>query len=236
MIDTFRIGAVILAGGRGSRMHSAIQKQYMLLNGRPLISYALEAFEQSCADELVLVTGAGEESYVREEILPALGLTKLRAVVTGGKERYHSVYEGLKALQHCDYVLIHDGARPCVTEEIIRHAAVGAEQYGACVVGMPVKDTIKVADKEGYASHTPDRSYLWMVQTPQAFSYDLVYGAYEKLFREQEFTGVTDDAMVVERETSQKVKLIPGSYKNIKVTTPEDLAIAELYLKENAGR
>ena len=109
-----------------------------------------------------------------------------------------------------------------MTEEIIRHAADGAEQYGACVVGMPVKDTIKVADKEGYASHTPDRSYLWMVQTPQAFSYDLVYGAYEKLFREQEFTGVTDDAMVVERETSQKVKLIPGSYKNIKVTTPED--------------
>ena len=236
MIDTFRIGAVILAGGRGSRMHSTIQKQYMLLNGRPLISYALEAFEQSCADELVLVTGAGEESYVREEILPVLGLTKLRAIVTGGKERYHSVYEGLKALQQCDYVLIHDGARPCVTEEIIRHAADGAEQYGACVVGMPVKDTIKVADKEGYASHTPDRSYLWMVQTPQAFSYDLVYGAYEKLFRGQEFTGVTDDAMVVERETSQKVKLIPGSYKNIKVTTPEDLAIAELYLKENAGR
>ena len=93
MIDTFRIGAVILAGGRGSRMHSTIQKQYMLLNGRPLISYALEAFEQSCADELVLVTGAGEESYVREEILPALGLTKLRAIVTGGKERYQSSWK-----------------------------------------------------------------------------------------------------------------------------------------------
>ena len=104
------------------------------------------------------------------------------------------------------------------------------------LVAVSINTTIKVADKEGYASHTPDRSYLWMVQTPQAFSYDLVYGAYEKLFREQEFTGVTDDAMVVERETSQKVKLIPGSYKNIKVTTPEDLAIAELYLKENAGR
>ena len=236
MIGTFRIGAVILAGGRGSRMHSDIQKQYMLLNGRPLISYALEAFEQSIVDVMVLVTGAGEEDYVRQEILAPLHLKKLCGIVTGGKERYHSVYEGLKALQKCDYVLIHDGARPCVTEEIIRHAAVGAEQYGACVVGMPVKDTIKVADKEGYASHTPDRSYLWMVQTPQAFSYDLVYGAYEKLFREQEFTGVTDDAMVVERETSQKVKLIPGSYKNIKVTTPEDLAIAELYLKENAGR
>ena len=174
MIDTFRIGAVILAGGRGSRMHSAIQKQYMLLNGRPLISYALEVFEQSCADELVLVTGAGEESYVREEILPVLGLTKLRAVVTGGKERYHSVYEGLKALQHCDYVLIHEGARPLVTEEIISRAAQAAVSDEACVVGMPVKDTIKVADAGGFAESTPDRSRLWQVQTPQAFSVALL--------------------------------------------------------------
>ena len=123
-----------------------------------------------------------------------------------------------------------------ITPEEIETVCADAEKYGAATLAVPVKDTIKVADKEGYASHTPDRSYLWMVQTPQAFSYDLVYGAYEKLFREQEFTGVTDDAMVVERETSQKVKLIPGSYKNIKVTTPEDLVIAELYLKENAGR
>ena len=97
MTDTFRIGAVILAGGRGSRMHSGIQKQYMLLDGRPLIAYALEAFERSCADDLVLVTGAGEAEFVQKEILPSLGLTKLRSIVTGGKERYHSVYEGLKA-------------------------------------------------------------------------------------------------------------------------------------------
>ena len=228
---------IILAAGRGKRMHSVVQKQYLLLQGKPVLYYSLKAF-QECPfiDEIILVTGEEEISYCQEEIVRKFNLDKVKQIVPGGKERYHSVYEGLKALQHCDYVLIHDGARPCVTEEIIRHAADGAEQYGACVVGMPVKDTIKVADKEGYASHTPDRSYLWMVQTPQAFSYDLVYGAYEKLFREQEFTGVTDDAMVVERETSQKVKLIPGSYKNIKVTTPEDLAIAELYLKENAGR
>ena len=157
-------------------------------------------------------------------------------MVTGGKERYDSVFSGLKAASGCDYVLIHDGARPCVTGEIIKRAADGAEQYRACVVGMPVKDTIKVADEQEYASHTPDRSRLWMVQTPQAFSYDLVYEAYEKLFREQNFAGVTDDAMVVERETSQKVKLIQGSYKNMKVTTPEDLAIAELYLREADGQ
>ena len=150
MIGTFRIGAVILAGGRGSRMHSDIQKQYMLLNGRPLISYALEAFEQSIVDAMVLVTGAGEEDYVRQEILAPLHLKKLCGIVTGGKERYHSVYEGLKALQKCDYVLIHDGARPLVTGEIISRAAYAAMQDGACVVGMPVKDTIKVADPDGF--------------------------------------------------------------------------------------
>ena len=210
MIDTFRIGAVILAGGRGSRMHSTIQKQYMLLNGRPLISYALEAFEQSCADELVLVTGAGEESYVREEILPVLGLTKLRAIVTGGKERYHSVYEGLKALQQCDYVLIHDGARPLVTEEIISRAAQAAVSDEACVVGMPVKDTIKVA-----------------------FSYPLVRGAYDRLMADEtQQKGITDDAMVVEHLSGTKVRLVEGSYENLKVTTPEDLVLAEALLKK----
>ena len=230
MIDTFRIGAVILAGGRGSRMHSTIQKQYMLLNGRPLISYALEAFEQSCADELVLVTGAGEESYVREEILPALGLTKLRAVVTGGKERYHSVYEGLKALQHCDYVLIHDGARPFVNQDIIRRCMLEVPEYQACVVGMPVKDTIKIADEGGYAKQTPDRKNVWMIQTPQTFSYALIYGAYEEMLKTED-AAITDDAMVLERTKGKKSKLIEGSYRNIKITTPEDLLIANVYLQ-----
>ena len=231
MIDTFRIGAVILAGGRGSRMHSAIQKQYMLLNGRPLISYALEAFEQSCADELVLVTGAGEESYVREEILPALGLTKLRAVVTGGKERYHSVYEGLKALQHCDYVLIHDGARPFVTEDIICRSIDTVKKEKACVVGMPVKDTIKIATEDTYASVTPDRRLVWMIQTPQAFSYPEILQAYEKIIADGD-DSVTDDAMVLEHAAHMPVKLIEGSYHNIKITTPEDMKIAEMFLKE----
>ena len=231
-----KICAVVLSAGRGRRMESAIQKQYMCLNGKPMIVHTLAAFERSCVDEIILVAGAGEEEYCRKEIVEAEGFQKVKAVVTGGKERYDSVFSGLKAASGCDYVLIHDGARPCVTGEIIKRAADGAEQYRACVVGMPVKDTIKVADEQEYASHTPDRSRLWMVQTPQAFSYDLVYEAYEKLFREQNFAGVTDDAMVVERETSQKVKLIQGSYKNMKVTTPEDLAIAELYLREADGQ
>lgn len=233
MTDTFRIGAVILAGGRGSRMHSDIQKQYMLLNGRPLISYALEVFERSCADDLVLVTGAGEAEFVQKEILPPLSLTKLRRIVTGGKERYHSVYEGLKALQDCDYVLIHDGARPLVTEAIISRAVQAAVRDDACVVGMPVKDTIKVADAGGFAESTPDRSRLWQVQTPQAFSYHLVRGAYDRLMADEALqTGITDDAMVVEHLSGTKVRLVEGSYENLKVTTPEDLVLAETLLKK----
>ncbi len=231
MIGTFRIGAVILAGGRGSRMHSDIQKQYMLLNGRPLISYALEAFEQSIVDVMVLVTGAGEEDYVRQEILAPLHLKKLCGIVTGGKERYHSVYEGLKALQKCDYVLIHDGARPLVTGEIISRAVYAAMQDGACVVGMPVKDTIKVADPDGFAQSTPDRSRLWQVQTPQAFSYPLVRAAYDRLMADESLQkGITDDAMVVEHLSGTKVRLVEGSYENLKVTTPEDLILAEALL------
>lgn len=233
MTDTFRIGAVILAGGRGSRMHSGIQKQYMLLDGRPLIAYALEAFERSCADDLVLVTGVGEAEFVQKEILPSLGLTKLRSIVTGGKERYHSVYEGLKALRNCDYVLIHDGARPLVTEAVISRAVQAAVQNDACVVGMPVKDTIKVADAHGFAESTPDRSLLWQVQTPQAFAYPLVRGAYDRLMADETLQkGITDDAMVVEHLSGTKVRLVEGSYENLKVTTPEDLVLAEALLKK----
>lgn len=236
MTDTFRIGAVILAGGRGSRMHSDIQKQYMLLDGRPLIAYALEAFERSCADDLVLVTGAGEAEFVQKEILPPLGLTKLRSIVTGGKERYHSVYEGLKALRNCDYVLIHDGARPLVTEAVISRAVQAAAQNDACVVGMPVKDTIKVADAHGFAESTPDRSLLWQVQTPQAFAYPLVRGAYDRLMADETLQkGITDDAMVVEHLSGTKVRLVEGSYENLKVTTPEDLVLAEALLKKRAA-
>ena len=131
-----KICAVVLSAGRGRRMESVIQKQYMCLNGKPMIAHTLAAFERSCVDEIILVAGAGEEEYCRKEIVEAEGFRKVKTVVTGGKERYDSVFAGLKAASGCDYVLIHDGARPCVTEEIIRHAAVGAEQYGACVVGM----------------------------------------------------------------------------------------------------
>lgn len=226
-----RTGAVVLAGGQGKRMHSEVQKQYLMLGGRPLITYALEAFENSGVDDVVLVTGAGEEAYARTELVEAYGCSKVRAVVAGGKERYHSVYEGLKALRDCDYVLIHDGARPLVTEAIIARAIDGAKRYEACVVGMPVKDTIKMADEQSYAAGTPDRTYLWQIQTPQAFAYPLVKAAYDRIMADERLqAGITDDAMVVESQTEHKVKLIEGSYENLKVTTPEDLVVAEAFL------
>jgi 2-C-methyl-D-erythritol 4-phosphate cytidylyltransferase len=234
MIQGKKIGAVILAGGQGRRMHSDVQKQYMMLAGRPLITYALQAFEESPVDEIVLVTGAGEESYVRREILEPFQIHRVCAVVPGGKERYHSVYEGLKMLPECDYVLIHDGARPLVDQEVIARAIDGALRYKACVAAMPVKDTVKVADGEQFAESTPDRSRLWQVQTPQAFSYSLIRSAYDCMMADSELqAGITDDAMVVESQTACRVKLVEGSYRNLKVTTPEDMILAEALLRHS---
>ena len=225
-----KVTAIVLAAGRGKRMESDIQKQYMELLGKPLIYYSLAAFEKSTVDQIVLVTGSGEEEFCRKEIVERFGFRKVSAVVAGGKERYHSVYEGLKAAAGSSYVLIHDGARPCVTTDIIQAAIAGAAENGACVIGMPGKDTIKIADEADYAESTPDRNRLWMIQTPQAFSYGLITDAYTKLMAAENPT-VTDDAMVLEKMTGKKVKLVPGSYRNIKITTPEDLIVAEAYLR-----
>ncbi|MGI5948586.1 MAG: 2-C-methyl-D-erythritol 4-phosphate cytidylyltransferase [Lachnospiraceae bacterium] len=224
--------AIVLAAGQGKRMQSHVQKQFLLLNDRPLITYALEAFENSPVDQIILVTGSDEIRYCRDEIAEKYGFSKVTKVIAGGRERYHSVYEGLKAVEGAEYVLIHDGARPLLNQEIISRALEGAKEYGACVVGMPVKDTIKASGADGFVASTPDRSTLWQIQTPQAFFYPWIFQAYEKLFSREEYQqGVTDDAMVLEAMTSHKVKLIEGSYFNIKVTTPEDMAVAEALLK-----
>lgn len=228
-----RTGAVVLAGGKGRRMNCKIQKQYLTLAGKPLILYSLEAFEQSIIDEIVLVVGAGEQESVCQNIIQPYKLQKITAVVEGGQERYHSVYAGLQALQNCDYVLIHDGARPLLTDAVICRAIQGAIDYQACVAGMPVKDTIKESDSFGFASKTPDRTRLWQIQTPQAFAYPLIRSAYDWLMLdESRQNGITDDAMVVERYGGPAVKLVEGSYANIKVTTPEDMAVAAALLRE----
>ena len=222
--------AIVLAAGSGKRMNSKVHKQYLIIQDRPVLYYSLKAFEDSAVDEIVLVVGKGEEKFCRKEIVDKYGISKVKAIVEVGKERYHSVFEGLKQTSDADYVLIHDGARPFVNQDIIRRCMQEVQKYQACVVGMPVKDTIKIADEEGYAKQTPDRKNVWMIQTPQTFSYALIYEAYEEMLKTED-TAITDDAMVLERIKGKKSKLIEGSYRNIKITTPEDLLIANVYLQ-----
>lgn len=224
--------AIVLAAGQGKRMGSKVQKQYLLLEEKPILYYTLKAFEDSpLIHEIILVTGKEEIAYCRKEIVEKYGISKVKKIVPGGKERYHSVYEGLCVAEDSEYVLIHDGARPFADGEIIRRICETVEAYDACAAGMPVKDTIKIADEAGFSAQTPDRRMVWQIQTPQAFSYELIKTAYNRLM-EEEPEGITDDAMVVEKMTEHKVKFTEGAYTNIKITTPEDLDIAQLFLKK----
>ena len=230
MIENKKITAIVLAGGSGKRMKAQVSKQYIELKGKPILYYTLKAFEDSIADEIILVTEQGDEEYCRKQIVEKYGLHKISKIVPGGRERYHSVYCGLCAIAATDIVMIHDGARPFITEEIIERGLEKVKETGACVVGMPSKDTIKLSDAEGYVKETPDRKCVWTIQTPQIFSYALIREAHDSI-RKKDMSKITDDAMVIEQETGVKVALAEGSYQNIKITTPEDLYIAEAFLR-----
>lgn len=222
--------AIVLAAGQGKRMHSKVQKQFLEIQGRPVLYYSMRCFQEcSKIDEIILVTGEESIAYCQEEIVKKYGFTKVAAVVCGGKERYDSVYAGLCACSDCEYVLIHDGARPFITEEMILRGLDKAKETGASVIGMPSKDTIKLADKEGFVKETPERNCVWTIQTPQIFLYSLIRSAHESI-RKKDMSNITDDAMVVEQESGVKVALAEGSYRNIKITTPEDLYVAEAFL------
>ncbi len=225
-----KAAAIVLAAGRGSRMNSGIQKQFMELGGYPLIYYALQVFEHSSVDEVILVTGKNETDWCRREIVDKYGFCKVRSVVPGGSERYLSVYEGLRAAQEPDIVLIHDGARPFVTDEIINRTIRSALESGSGIAAVPAKDTVRIVDETGTAVLTPPRDRVWMMQTPQAFRYPLIYRAYQELVS-RNIQNVTDDAMVLETVLNQEVKIVEGSYSNIKVTTPEDMETARAFLK-----
>lgn len=242
-----RCTAIVLAAGSGSRMKSNVLKQYMLLRDKPLIWYALRAVEESSViDDCILVTGADDIAYVQKEIVERYHFSKVDTIVAGGRERYDSVYQALKVIRAGDmripnrdgYLFIHDGARPFLTEEILRRNYEAVRQFRACVTGMPVKDTIKIADGDGYAAQTPDRRFVWQIQTPQVFECGPIIEAYERLMQEKERLaaegiGITDDAMVIETFMDLPVRLVQGSYENIKITTPEDLAVAETFLGLN---
>ncbi len=223
--------AIVLAAGQGRRMGTKVQKQYLEIDGKPVLYYSLHTFEQSeIIDEIILVVGDNQAEYCQNEIVSKYGFSKVRRIVQGGAERYISVWNGLQEVDDGGYVFIHDGARPFINEKILNRAYNDVQLCKSCVVGMPVKDTIKLADSEGFVNETPDRSLVWMIQTPQVFESSLVKQAYA-LLMEQEHIQVTDDAMVVEKMLGHKVKLTMGSYENIKITTPEDLEIAEIFVK-----
>ena len=242
-----RCTAVVLAAGAGKRMQSNVAKQYLLLNEKPVLWYALNTFEQSeVIDEIILVVGKDEIPYAREHIVDYYGFKKVSAVIEGGSERYFSVWEALQVIEsskavsaedEISYVFIHDGARPFVTEKILVDTYNAVSENGACVTGMPVKDTIKIADENEFAVQTPNRKSVWLVQTPQVFERDLICKAYGQLIEklpelDRQGVTITDDAMVVETIMNRPVRLVQGSYENIKITTPEDMDIAEVLLKK----
>lgn len=225
--------AIVLAAGQGKRMNSKVQKQFLLLKGKPLLYYSLDSLQKSGeVQEIIVVTGKESIEFCQKEIIELYGFSKVSKIIAGGKERYDSVYQGLLACEDTDYVLIHDGARPFLSQEIIRRTKEAVIAFGACVVGMPSKDTVKIADQEQMVSVTPKRALVWTIQTPQAFQYDVIREAHE-IAREYNMEEITDDAMVVERYKNRKIRLVEGSYENIKITTPEDLLIAEKILEKN---
>lgn len=232
--------AIVLSAGQGKRMGTSVQKQYIELQGKPIIYYTLSVFQKSeIIDDIILVVGKDQLKYVQEEIVRKYHFTKVKTVVEGGHERYASVWQGLKAREYDKYyeniqdgyVFIHDGARPFVDEEMLERAYDTVRKYKACVAGVPSKDTIKLINEEQFAVTTPEREYVWAVQTPQVFEKTLIFEAYARLM-EEECVHVTDDAMVVEQMMHLPVKLFEGSYENIKITTPEDLDIARIFLSK----
>lgn len=250
--------AIIVAAGVGKRMNSGVKKQYMEIDNYPVLFYTLRAFEASKINNVIVVTGAEEIEYVRSKIVRKYNFEKVAAIIPGGRERYDSVFEGLKYLkestsekwQKDHIVLVHDGVRPMVTPELINQIILSAKETGACVAAVPVKDTIKETDSDGNILATLDRRGLRQIQTPQGFDFNLLYGAYEKIYEVKPdpvpmlgMNGVgrgeisiTDDAMIVEQFTDHGVVCVMGDYNNIKITTPEDVTLARLLLADNGKR
>ena len=240
--------AVVLAAGRGARMGTRTAKQYLEIGGMPVVVHALLAFQESpVIDEIILMTDAGHLGYCKQEIVEAYGLDKVSTVGAGGRERYESVWKALCTIMDQEewedearcrarqegYVFIHDGARPFVTPEIIARSYEDVVRWKACVVGMPVKDTIKLVDTDSCIVDSPRRSLVWQAQTPQVFAVPLIAEAFARQMK-KDCSNVTDDAMVVEAQMGVKIHMTQGSYENIKITTPEDLLIAETMLNKKS--
>lgn len=237
-----KYSAVVLAAGKGTRMGRDTEKQYLMLGKKPLLVHALETFQQcELIHQIILVADQAHVAWCREAVVEPFGLNKVTAVLAGGKERYDSVWNALSYLvsaesrinsseENGEYVLIHDGARPFVSVPMIERICAEVKTKKACVAGMPVKDTIKLVSAGGVITESPERSMVWQAQTPQAFSLELIVQAFTKQ-REEGFLGITDDGMIVEKQMKVPVFMTVGSDQNIKITTPEDLVIAEAFLE-----
>ena len=228
LTTSIQISVIIPAAGLGTRM-GGIKKPYMDIAGKPILAYTLATF-QRCPfiDNIFIVTAKGDESRCHD-VVKTYGIDKFFSVVTGGDTRQESVFNALRELSsNTDIVVIHDAVRPLVTEDMIIQSIDGAKQYGSAIVAVPVKDTIKESDDDGFVMKTLDRQKLWAIQTPQTFKYDLIMKAH--LYARDNNIQATDDAFLVE-QIGQKVKLIMGSYENIKITTPDDLAVAKAILE-----
>lgn len=228
-MNFMKISAVILAGGKGKRMKSDVSKQFIMLKGKPILYYTLDKFiRNDKIDNIVLVLPQNEIEYCMKNIIEKYRL-KVDYIVSGGVERQDSVYNGLKALNDTDIVLIHDGARPFVSDKIIEEGIENAIKFGGAAPGVMPKDTIKVKDNESFSKQTLDRSTLVAIQTPQVFRFSEIKECHEKV--KQDNIAVTDDTMVYEMY-GNKVYLYDGDYENIKITTPEDLLLGERILSK----
>ncbi len=222
------VSAIIVAAGKGIRMNDTVKKQYLPLAGRPVLSHTLAVFDEcNLISKIFLVVSQNDFDYCRNNILPMLN--KEIQLVAGGKERQDSVYNGLIAVgENKGIVIIHDGVRPFANKEMLKLCVKGAKKHGACIVGVPVQDTLKKISSSGDIEKTIERSNIWIAQTPQAFQYEIIKKAHENA-RLRGHAG-TDDAFIVE-QMGTPVKIIKGNKNNIKITTREDLKIAEAILQ-----
>lgn len=219
--------AIVLAGGSGKRMNMNVKKQYLEIQGKPLLFYTLNAFEKSEADRIILVTSKEDIQDVKENIVEKYNIDKVERIVEGGKERYNSVYNALASINDADLVLVHDGARPFVDVDVINRTIECAKCEKAAIAAVRVKDTIKRSNNYGQITETIKREDLWQIQTPQTFNFKKIKAAYEELIENNDVESVTDDSMVWERVyPNYPVKIIESNYFNIKITTKEDLLFA----------
>lgn len=224
-----KVAAVIVAGGSGKRMGMKIKKQFIELEGKAILAHTIEAFNKcKVIDEIIVVVGKEDIAKVKTEIVSRYGYDKVIQIIEGGTERQESVYNGLMAVaKEVQYVMIHDGARPFISQEILEKALLMTKEKHATVVAVPVKDTIKVVNEALEVEATPNRSTLWSVQTPQSFKKELLIKAYD--YAKEKSLIVTDDSMLVEAY-GKKVHVVEGDYNNIKITTSEDLVLGQAIL------